>query len=174
MSSGTRPRDASASRVVELLLNNGVTHAVWLVDTETASMYRALLDAERSARLTIVPVCREGEAIAVALGLQMGGSKPVVIIQSTGLFESGDSLRGQAIDLQMPLVMLIGYRGWKPDPNLVADSAARYLEPVLDAYGIRHWTLSSDTVETVLVAALAEAEGRPGPVAVLAPSDWQA
>ena len=42
----------------------------------------------------------------------MGGKKPVVLIQNTGMMESGDSIRGLALDINLPLVMLIGYRGW--------------------------------------------------------------
>ena len=43
--------------------------------------------------LTLVRVCREGEAWAIAAGLWIGGARPLVVIQNTGLFESGDSLR---------------------------------------------------------------------------------
>lgn len=165
---------ASAAAVIDTLLGCGITHAVWLVDSESSSMYEALAAAERSGQLTAVPVCREGEAIAIAVGLMLGGKKPVVIIQNTGLFEAGDSLRGQAIDLGMPLLMMIGYRGWKADRSQMTDSAARFLEPVLDAYGIPFWTMSRANFATVIPEALAEAERRAGPAAVLVPAEWQA
>ena len=51
----------------------------------------------------IIPVCIEGEAMAVATGLWVGGAKPVVLIQNTGLFESGDSIRGINIDMAIPI-----------------------------------------------------------------------
>ena len=37
----------------------------------------------------IIPVCREGEAMAVAAGLWVGGAKPVILIQNTGLLNLG-------------------------------------------------------------------------------------
>ena len=45
---------------------NGVTHVVWLPDSETNFMYQMLM-AEPS--LDLVPVCREGETMAIAAGL---------------------------------------------------------------------------------------------------------
>ena len=52
--------------------------------------------------------------MAIAAGLWVGGKRPVVLIQNTGMFESGDSIRGLALDVDFPLVMMIGYRGWTP------------------------------------------------------------
>ena len=99
----------TARRVVDELRANGVTHVIWLVDTESRFMYDALT---ADPDLTVVPICREGEAMGVALGLQIGGKRPIVVIQNTGFFESGDSIRGLVLDLSMPLVMMVGYRGF--------------------------------------------------------------
>jgi sulfopyruvate decarboxylase TPP-binding subunit len=164
----------AAGSVIEELLACGITHAVWLVDSETGSMYEALVAAEQSGRLKTVPVCREGEAIPLAMGLLIGGKKPAIIIQNTGFFESGDALRGQAIDYELPLVMLIGYRGWRADRAAINDSAATFLEPVLDAYGVPHWLLSGHTVGQLVRQAVAAAEERRGPVAILVPGEWEA
>jgi len=164
----------AASAVIDELLACGITHAVWLVDSETGSMYEALVAAEQAGRLETVPVCREGEAIPLAMGLLIGGKKPVVIIQNTGLFESGDALRGQAIDYQLPILMLIGYRGYREDPATIVDSAATYLEPVLDAYRVPHWLLQGNNVHQLVRQAVAAAEERQGPVAILVPGEWEA
>ena len=72
---------------------------VWLPDSETNFMYQ-LLNEEDS--LDLVPVCREGETMAIAAGLWVGGKKPVVLIQNTGIFESGDSIRGLGLDINQP------------------------------------------------------------------------
>ena len=167
-------RGVAAQAVIDELLACGVTHAVWLVDSETGSMYEALVAAERSGRLTTIPVCREGEAIPLAMGLLIGGKRPVIIIQNTGLFESGDALRGQAIDYELPLVMLIGYRGWRADPNAITDSAAKYIEPVLNAYGVPHRLLERTRVKDTIHVSVQEAEQRRGPVAILVPAEWEA
>ncbi|HEY2595634.1 MAG TPA: hypothetical protein VGK33_17215 [Chloroflexota bacterium] len=164
----------SAGAVVDALLNCGVSHVVWLVDSETGALYDALTSAEQQGRLTTIPICREGEAIPVSLGLLIGGRKPVVIIQNTGLLESGDSLRGQALDLELPIVMMIGYRGWKPDKTRITDSAATYLEPVLDAFGVPHEMLSGANFRELIPDAFRRAEERKAPVAILVPAEWEA
>src|SRR5437867_3257573 len=99
----------TARNVVDTLIECGVSHVVWLPDTESGFLFETLRDERR---LKLVPVCREGEVVPIAAGLMVAGRKPVAIIQSTGLFESGDSLRGMAIDYQLPLLFLIGYRGY--------------------------------------------------------------
>ena len=70
--------------IVNQLLSNQVTHVVWLPDTETSFMYNKIL---ANPCLDIVQVCREGEAIAVGIGLWVGGKNPVVMVQNTGFFE---------------------------------------------------------------------------------------
>src|SRR5437870_1903755 len=54
---------------------------------------------------------RGGEAFAIASGLWVGGRVPVVLIQNTGLLETGDALRGTAMRMRVPLVCLVTYRG---------------------------------------------------------------
>ena len=90
------------------------------------------------ADLQVVPVCREGESFAIALGLIIGGKTPAVLIQDTGFFESGDSVRGLALDGKLPLLTLIGYRGWRHGRPM-ADSTGQLSNPTRMAWGIRHY-----------------------------------
>ena len=63
--------------IIDELKKNNVSHVVWLPDSETNFMFQ-LLNSEPS--LDLVPVCREGETMAIAAGLWVGGKKPVVLI----------------------------------------------------------------------------------------------
>lgn len=130
----------TAATVLDELARCSVTHIVWLPDSETGFMYQAMVKSD----FTLVPVCREGEAVPIAAGLIAGGKKPVVLIQSTGFFESGDSVRGLALDLKLPLLIMIGYRGFAGHEGNLTDSAARFLEPILDAWRIPHQLIRSD------------------------------
>ena len=71
--------------LVDQLVKNDVTHVVWLPDSETNFLYELMTS---TPSLDLVPVCRAGETMAVAAGLWVGGNKPVVLIQNTGIFES--------------------------------------------------------------------------------------
>src|SRR5437773_10312839 len=130
----------SAQGVLGQLKLCGVTHVVWLPDSETGFMYEAL----KASEFRLVPVCREGETMAIAAGLIMGGQRPVVLIQSTGFYESGDAIRGFCKDLKLPLLLMIGYRGYPGEGNAPRDSAAAMLEPMLKTWDIPYKIVSSE------------------------------
>jgi len=159
----------SAAGVLRALKAAGFTDVVWLPDSESGFLHQALA-ADDTLRL--VSVCREGEAIAIALGLTVAGRQPVVIIQSTGFFESGDSIRGAALSFGMPLLLMVGYRGWSYGGPM-ADTAAIYLEPVLDAWGIPHNLIERDDDLEGVEQAWAQARERGGPVAVLVGQEYE-
>jgi sulfopyruvate decarboxylase TPP-binding subunit len=124
-------------QIVGLLGELGITHVVWLPDS---ALGRWEQDLEQAEGIQLVRVCREGEAWAVAAGLQIGGARPVVMIQNTGLFESGDALRNVLIDMQLPLPAIIGYRSYLVENS--TDSARRFTEPILKAWGLEYVILS--------------------------------
>ena len=156
--------------IIDVLKRNNFSHVVWLPDSETNFLYHLLI-AEPS--LDLVPVCREGETMAIAAGLWVGGKKPVVLIQNTGVMESGDSIRGLGLDVNQPLVMLVGYRGWSRH-GITADSAARYIEHILHAWGINYYLIEIDDDVDRIDVALEEAERTQKPVAVLIGTEFGA
>ena len=155
--------------IIEQFKKNGVTHVIWLPDSETNFMYELMTKEEE---LKIVPVCREGESMAIAAGVWVGGKKPVVLIQNTGMFEAGDSIRGLGIDIEFPLVMMIGYRGWTRH-GITKDSAARFTEPILHAYGINYYLIESNDDVDRISEAFEEAERTRRPAACLLGAEYR-
>ncbi len=137
----------------------GYTHVVWLPDS-TIGPWEASLANSPSLRL--VRVCREGEAWPLATGLHLGGARPILIMQCTGLYESGDALRNALFDLQLPLTAIVGVRSWLL-PNST-DSAKRFARPVLDAWGIDYRLIESESEKPLLREHLASclAANKPG------------
>ena len=159
----------TAQVVLDRLKLNGVTHFVWLPDSETNFMYDRVAG---DSTIDLVPVCREGESIAVAAGLWVGGKRPIVVIQNTGFLESGDSVRGLALDINFPVVMIIGYRGWTRH-GVTRDSAARYIEPILHAWGINYYLLETDEDVERISTAFEEADLTQRPVACLMGAEYR-
>ena len=154
--------------VIDEMKKAGVTHVVWLPDSETNFLY-TLMEAEPS--LDLIAVSREGQAFSTAAGLSAGGAKPIILIQNTGMMESGDSIRGMALDAGFPLVMLVGYRGWNRH-GVITDTAAKYTEPFLNAMGVNYYLVEQDEDASRISIAFEEARAQKRPVAVLVGDEY--
>jgi sulfopyruvate decarboxylase subunit alpha len=153
----------SPKAILAEIRKNDVTHVVWLPDSETNGLY-VLMKAEPSLRL--VPVSNEALAFSAAAGLSFGGRVPLILIQNTGIMDSGNSLRGWAIDLSIPVVLMVGYRGWTRH-GLTRDSAAVYTERFLNAFGINYYLVESDADAGRISVAFDEARRTGRPVATM-------
>jgi len=118
--------------VADLMRKMGISHVVTVPDG-TIGRWEPDIAA---AGIRIVRVCREGEAWTVAGGLYIGGAKPLVMIQCTGLFESGDALRNVLHDWKLPIFSIIGYRSYLSQDTIPGDTCLVFTEPVLDAWRI--------------------------------------
>jgi sulfopyruvate decarboxylase subunit alpha len=135
----------SGAEIVAELTSLGVTDVVWIPDSEIGPWESDLV---ASAELRLIRVCREGEAWPLAAGLHLGGRRPIVVMQTTGLFESGDAMRNVLFDLQLPLLAIVGHRSYLV-PNST-DSARRFAEPILSAWGVDYRLIASAADKPVL------------------------
>ena len=158
-----------ATAVIGELKKIGVTHSVWLPCSGTAAIHRTIME---DPSIHSIPVCREGESMAIAAGLWVGGKVPVVFVQNTGFFESGDSIRGICLNVGIPLVILIGYRGYTRHGR-TTDSAARFIEPILHTWQINYYLLECDEDVDRISLAFEEAQRTLKPVAVLIGKECQ-
>lgn len=177
-----------ARLILNELRNNLVTHVVGLPDNASAALF-SLLSSEEKPQL--VTVTREGEAFAVAAGLWVGGKNPVVLIQNTGLLESGDGLRGTVMRMRIPLVCLVTYRGYStmagaklapPREGLHSeilsrpdiDSVAVLTEPTLKAWGLSYDFLVENDDLAKISEAFKKAKESIQPTVLLIPRDLTA
>jgi sulfopyruvate decarboxylase subunit alpha len=148
--------------VVAALKDCGVTHVVWIPDSELGTWEKALTGP---GGLPLIRVCREGEAFAVAGGLYLGGARPIVLIQCTGLFEAGDALRNILHDLGLPLFFVVGVRSYYlHQQGKTTDTCPVFTEPILRAWRIPFVLLDKNSTADDLARAYrqAQSEGRPG------------
>ena len=123
----------SGPQIVDTIAQFGATHVIWIPDSTTGQWEDVL---EEASAFDLLRVCREGEAWPPAAGLQIGGKSPLVIMQITGFFESGDAMRNVLFDLKLPIFSLIGYRSYLVEGS--TDTARALTEPILDAWGLPH------------------------------------
>ncbi len=150
--------------VVAALKECGVTHVIWIPDTELGQWESALTGP---GGLPLIRVCREGEAFGVAAGLLLGGKKPVVLIQCTGFFEAGDAFRNIVHDLKLPLFLVVGIRSYYAhQQGKSTDSCPVFMEPIMRAWQIPYVVMDNRHTAADLAAAYrqAQVENRAGAV----------
>lgn len=176
---------ATAAALLGELDALGINYLVGVPDNGAAALFAA---AAEHPRISLLTATREGEAIAVASGIWLGGGSPVVTVQNTGLLESGDGLRGTAYRMGAPLLLLVGVRG---HAKMIAhgdeieaerragglraetlqradvDSVALLTEATLEAWAVPSWVYGSDADAGVIGEAWQHAQQNRQPVAVL-------
>ncbi len=142
----------------------GVTHVVWLPDSEFGTWQGSLA---ASTKLQLIRVCREGEAFGIAAGLYLGGARPVVVIQCTGFYEAGDALRNVVHDLGMPIFTIVGYRGYYGGIAGRKDTAATFIEPIVQAWQLPWKLFTKESKLDELAAFYRESHQQGKPAAAL-------
>src|SRR6202048_4464834 len=154
--------------VLAEMKKHGSHHVVSLPNSETNGLY-LLIKADPAIRL--VGVNREGHASSIAAGLWLGGAKPLILIQNTGMLEAGDSIRGCLMSLNVPIVLMVGYRGWTRH-GVATDTVATYTERFLMAFGINYYLVENDADSSRIAVAFEEAERTKRPVVVLVGDEY--
>jgi sulfopyruvate decarboxylase TPP-binding subunit len=158
--------------ICDQLKRCGVEYVAWLPDSETRFLHREL---EADPHFRMIPVCSEGEALAICAGLHVGGKRGTVLIENNGLFDSGNALRW-IVDSRLPLVLLVGYLSYRfmsesPRGRLWNDDywpGVRDLtEPFLGAFELSHYLVDADEHVGRIAQAYEEAERSERPVVVL-------
>jgi sulfopyruvate decarboxylase TPP-binding subunit len=152
------------AEIVSALKKCGISHVIWIPDSELGK-WESVLSADRDLKL--IRVCREGEAMAVAAGLLLGGRRPIVVIQCTGLFEAGDALRNVVHDLKLPLFLIVGVRGYYAHQRgSTGDTCPVFAEPIMQAWKLPYVLVDRHHTAADLIAAYTRAyeEKRAGAV----------
>lgn len=154
------PGGPSASALLAALRTAGVTHAVTVPDFVQFALHMRL--AEPDSGIQHVYAAAEDQALTMATGLHIGGAVPVVLVQNQGLYKGLNTLRATGLDAGAPLVILAGQFGREAEnvgrPMTESRrSMVRLMQPLLDAIGVRHWTVEDDADAGRVAEAFAHA-----------------
>jgi len=100
----------------------------------------------------LVLATREEEAFGIAAGLYLGGRKPAVLLQSSGLGNSLNALTSLLVPYQIPVLAIVSMRGGEGEWNSAQMPMGGAVRTILESIGVRHVTVESgpgaaDTVE---------------------------
>ena len=152
-----------AAGVCRGLHDAGSRHVVYVPDNPLSHVLR-LLGTDYGDVCTTVAT-REEEAFGVAAGLYLGGARPTVMLQSSGLGNSLNALTSLVLPYKIPLVMIISMRGDAGEWNEAQVPMGRAVRSICDAIGVPHATAETaeSTAETIrLVATTAFGTRMPG------------
>jgi len=124
---------------------------------------------EADPRLPYVEAVREDVAVGLAAGAWLGGRRPVVLMQNSGLGTSLNALASCSLMYGLPALLIVTWRGQggKDAPEHLLTGAIT--EPLLGLLGIPHRVLSAASAEADVRWARDEMDARRQPVALVVP-----
>ena len=112
----------------------GSRHVVYVPDNPLSHVLRVLSEKYPDVETTIAT--REEEAFGIAAGLYLGGKRPTVMLQSSGLGNSINALTSLLVPYQIPVLILISMRGDAGEWNSAQVPMSRAVAPICDAIGL--------------------------------------
>jgi phosphonopyruvate decarboxylase len=154
-----RPHEADglAADLVSGLAAAGFTHATGVPCSLLGALFAAVDSVESPLRY--IPAVREDTALGIASGLTLGGERPVVLMQNSGLGYCMNVLTSFNLVYGVGLAMIVSWRGHGGNDAVEHDVIGRTLTQLLDVIGIP-W-VEFDTADPYgsLAAFLADYDG---------------
>jgi sulfopyruvate decarboxylase subunit alpha len=119
----------------------GSRDVVYVPDNPLSHVLGELHDRYRDVRLLLAT--REEEAFGIAAGLYLGGRRPTVMLQSSGLGNSLNAITSLVLPYQIPMLILVSMRGDEGEWNAAQVPMGRAVRAILDAIGVPHSTIES-------------------------------
>lgn len=122
-----------AVELVEAYKACGVSLVTALPESLLKNAYRMLAS---DPDIRYIPVTNEGEMPGIAAGAYMGGLRPVMMMENSGLRQLCEPLSRFMQSHNMPMVMIMAYRGEFGEYNWWGHTHAQTMEPLLNALRI--------------------------------------
>jgi sulfopyruvate decarboxylase subunit alpha len=122
-----------------------------------------------------VPVTREEEGVGICAGAFMGGKRPALLLQNSGLGNCINALASLDLLYEIPLLLVVSHRGTEGEKIAAQFPMGRATVPLLDVLGIEHCCPTPAEGEAKVLWAAERAFSSRRPVAVLLNLDfWRA
>jgi len=124
---------------------------------------------ERDDVRPYLPAVREDAAVGLAAGAYLGGRRPVVLMQNSGLGTSLNALASLSLLYRLPVLLVVTWRGHggKDAPEHLLTGAIT--PALLDLLGVPHRVLGHEAADAGLDWAAHTMSARSAPVALVVP-----
>src|SRR4029077_8558379 len=130
----------------------GSRHVVYVPDNPLSHVLRILRDGFSDVTATLAT--REEEAFGIAAGLYLGGARPTVMLQSSGLGNSLNALTSLLLPYRIPVLAVISLRGDAGEWKDAQVRRARAGRRICDAIGMPHATAYAPESVAAIVRAV--------------------
>src|SRR3954468_6241528 len=135
----------SGQNIIREIKAGGIQFVVSVPDITTSEgLLRPLakMDDPRFIR-----VCKEDEGVGICAGLSFTGKRGLLLIQQTGLLDSINAIRGNAVEYSLPVCMMVGLL--EKEVGVMPRQSKRYgvriVEPILEAMGIAYHNIEEQS-----------------------------
>jgi sulfopyruvate decarboxylase alpha subunit len=153
-----------SSEFVEVLERHGFNFFAGVPDSILKGIVSSLMERGENYYL---PAVREDDALGMACGAYLGGKRPVVLMQNSGLGTSLNALTSLHLIYKIPCLLVISWRGFggkdAPEHIVMGNACTTILETV----GIPYRILSSDSLGEDMAWAVKVWENEKIPVAFM-------
>ena len=158
------PHTIAASEVADLLLAQGLDQFVGVPDSTCGKLY---LELENREAVDYLPAVSEEAAIGVATGGYLTGRSPALLMQNSGLGTVITALASLVIPYDIPLMMVVGWRGTQGDDTPEHKVMGRITPGLLDLLEIPFEVLDPGRAPEQIASLVETARRRKGPAALV-------
>lgn len=101
-----------------------------------------------------IPLTREEEGVGIAAGAYMGGKRPAILMQNSGLGNSINAIKSLLELYNIPIIFIMSHRGGKGEKILAQIPMGKITNKLLDVAGIKTWSIKSSKEITKLKEAI--------------------
>ncbi len=148
--------------VIDVLKRHNVNLVTYVPD----NVLRPLIEGiEADPFFTAFSVAREEEGVGIINGAYMGGTRGILLMQTSGFATLANVLASLPVPFQIPTLMLVSERGTLGEFNIGQSMVARTMRPVLDSLAIETHTMTRlEEAEFILDRSIVQAYATLAPV----------
>lgn len=154
-----------AQLFIQGLKDAGVRIVTALPESLLGSVYRHVA---HDPEIRYIPVTNESEMPGIVAGAYLGGKRAVMIMENSGLRQACEPIARFSLCHQMPMVMIMSFRGELGEYNWWGHNHAQTMEPILNALRIPfRFVRHLEEIKPAIKRALIHTDSSQWPVALV-------
>lgn len=158
-------RPEAAVEAINALEEAGINFIACLPDSAFKELYEPL---SKNQKITYVQIANEGDGVGICMGAWLGGYRPALLMENTGLALASYALLRGPIAFGIPTLLLVAHRGGFHDERWFSVPFGWATPSLLEAMRINHELVSrTENIRSAVVGAVKSMNSVQAPVSVV-------